>query len=302
MQSWCIRRVQGTFSRLANWGLCCPVVSAGRLARLSVVRPDLAREYDAARNTVSVNSVRDWSPNVVWWKCASCGASWQASVLFRMRSKDAFCPKCSQKGGRLPVPPKQSLAETHPQLASMWDQEANAAAGPLTPKDVTAASYAIAFWRNPISPNETFARSIAAFVQDQLPPTLQRRLRAASRLEYVNSLREKMDYPPLTIDISLLGSTSPTPNDPLDSASSEKAFEKLWEKTFNRKIRAIETCGIRDELAMLTLAKPNSRSDQKNVPPAPVVCAEDAVLSFLDWSFLDMEDVVPLEDTEEPKS
>ena len=60
---------------------------------LAEQRPDLAGEWDAARNGGPPGQLTCGSGVRAWWKCSQCGHSWQARVGDRA-AKGNGCPKC----------------------------------------------------------------------------------------------------------------------------------------------------------------------------------------------------------------
>ena len=132
-------------SRVSGCG--CPVC-AGRLVAagensLADVSPELARQWDAARNApLTPQQVTAGTRRKVWWKCAK-GHSWQASVASRVSQK-TDCPIC---GGKEVQRGFNDLASLYPALAGEWDAAKN---GALTPETVTPASNRKVWWRCPL--------------------------------------------------------------------------------------------------------------------------------------------------------
>lgn len=124
-------------------GRGCPYC-AGRLPwpgenDLASRRPDLAREWDQARNApLTPADVTAGSHRMVFWRCER-GHGWRASV--KSRAEGAGCPVCA---GRRVAPGENDLAAACPDLARQWDRVRNA---PLTPADVTPGSRRKVFWR-----------------------------------------------------------------------------------------------------------------------------------------------------------
>ena len=99
----------------------------GRLNSFADRFPELAREWDRARNgTTRPKDVSFGSKFSAWWICSRDPAHrWQAEVSERARGSG--CPVCA---GKAPVPPNarlgrlNSLAEKFPRLVAEWDQQA----------------------------------------------------------------------------------------------------------------------------------------------------------------------------------
>lgn len=84
-------------------------------------RPDLAREWDYEKNTLSIHNTTEYSKKKAWWKCDK-GHSWLAVVHSRSRQNGNGCPYC---GGRKAIPGETDLLTLAPQLAKEWDYEKN---------------------------------------------------------------------------------------------------------------------------------------------------------------------------------
>lgn len=92
-------------------------------------RADLLIDWDYDRNTISPESVTEYSNKYVYWKCHECGHQWSAKIC--NRSNGRSCPCCSR---RKVVQGKNDLATTHPELAKEWHPIKN---GKLTPQTVS---------------------------------------------------------------------------------------------------------------------------------------------------------------------
>ena len=119
-------------------GSGCPFCSGSLVSdtnRLSLIRPDLAREWDFDKNELTPFDVTVSSRKKAWWECSE-GHSWQAEIS--SRSKGNGCPFCS--GYRASDTNRLSLIR--PDLAREWDSDKNE----LTPFDVTVSSGRKAWW------------------------------------------------------------------------------------------------------------------------------------------------------------
>ena len=89
---------------------------------------DLIPEY------VSENSGRK-----VWWKCKTCGNSWEAVI--KSRTRGTGCPYCA---GKRPIIKKSDMSTLYPNIAAEADHEIN---GTQTPEQFTAYSSKILGWK-----------------------------------------------------------------------------------------------------------------------------------------------------------
>jgi hypothetical protein len=124
-------------------GTGCPFCAGKRASitnSLAALRPDLAAEWDSARNADSPENVVTGSNKTYWWICAADQLhQWRAQVAKRAKRGDG-CPYC---GGRR-VTPETSLAGQEPELAAEWHPTRNL---PLTPDRVTTGSSTRVWWR-----------------------------------------------------------------------------------------------------------------------------------------------------------
>lgn len=129
-------------SRTAGCG--CPVCAGRQLLPgendLASVCPELAKQWDAARNgNQRPQDVLPGTEKKVWWICER-GHHWRAAISMRTRSLSS-CPVCA---GKQVLPGFNDLASQKPALAAQWDAARN---GTLTPEQVTPASNRKAWWR-----------------------------------------------------------------------------------------------------------------------------------------------------------
>lgn len=101
--------------------------------------PDLLKEWDYEKNTVSPDKVSCGSNKKVWWKCQKCGNSWQAAPYTRIKLGSG-CPYCF---GRLPIKGKTDLASQKPELLKDWDYEKNE----ISPDDICCGSEKKVWWK-----------------------------------------------------------------------------------------------------------------------------------------------------------
>lgn len=120
----------------------CPYCS-GRYAVSGIndiltLNPELAKEWDFEKNTISPSQLKTGSNQKVWWKCSK-GHEWKAAVVHR--NQGSGCPYCANKKVLVGF---NDLETTNPSLISDWDYEKNY---PLTPKDVTEGSTKRVWWK-----------------------------------------------------------------------------------------------------------------------------------------------------------
>jgi hypothetical protein len=121
----------------------CPFCAGRKVSvtnNLTVVAPELARQWDEKRNRPL--RPRDFTPGSrrsVWWTCEQGpDHRWRARISERSRGRG--CPLC---GGRRPSS-TNSLAAAHPDIAREWHPTKN---GRLGPKDVTASAARVVWWQ-----------------------------------------------------------------------------------------------------------------------------------------------------------
>lgn len=124
-----------------NGGTGCPVcngkaVQAG-FNDLQTRNPQLAGEWDIAKNKQLPSQVTPYSTKKVWWLCEK-GHSWLAAISGR--STGNGCPVCS---GRKVLVGYNDLKTVNPKLADEWDYEKN----DFLPTQVTAHSNKKVWWK-----------------------------------------------------------------------------------------------------------------------------------------------------------
>lgn len=109
---------------------------------LSVVRPDLAQEWDDEGNgDLTPDMVLTGSDTRVMWKCKKCGYRWSTTVYERARAGHG-CPACA---GQRAIPGVNDLVTKRPDLAAEWDKEKNDLLG-LDPHQLMPGSGKKAWW------------------------------------------------------------------------------------------------------------------------------------------------------------
>lgn len=80
----------------------CPAC-AGKVVtdknRLSILYPDLIKEWDFTRNgNLIPNDISFGSGKTVWWVCSNCGNNWKTRICIRT-TRGSGCPKCNKSNG-----------------------------------------------------------------------------------------------------------------------------------------------------------------------------------------------------------
>jgi len=131
-------------------GVGCPFCSGRRATatnNLAVTHPDVAREYDVAKNAPTpASEVAPFSSRAVWWKCAAGpDHQWQATVTARTAQRTR-CPFCA--GRRVSV--TNSLAHVAPGIVAQWHPTKN---GDLGPVAQSATAWQSRWWRCAAGPD-----------------------------------------------------------------------------------------------------------------------------------------------------
>ncbi|UCV02711.1 zinc-ribbon domain-containing protein [Dechloromonas denitrificans] len=133
----------------------CPFCTRDRASpeyNLTTEFPDVGRSWHPTRNgDLQPIDLLPRSDRVVWWHCPA-GHEWDAPV--KKRTSGHGCPYCS----RHRITSETSLQTTHPELATEWDRKKN---GSLSPKDFSAGSDCIAWWRCASDPSHSWSARIA---------------------------------------------------------------------------------------------------------------------------------------------
>ena len=127
-------------------GARCPYCTGRRVQPgfndLASVHPELARQWDYAKNAPLVPAdISAGSGRSVWWRCEK-GHSWRA--LIRSRTAGCGCPVCA---GKQVIPGENDLASQFPQLAAQWHPDKN---GALRPENVSPNSNRKVWWLCPL--------------------------------------------------------------------------------------------------------------------------------------------------------
>ena len=116
----------------------CYGKKAGEDNNLSVKHPEVAREWNRIKNTLTPKQYTAGSNKRVWWKCPK-GHEWEARVASRTINQSG-CPQCS---GRK-IDKDNNLIINFPEIVKEWHPVKN---GDLTPMDVKAGSTKKVWWK-----------------------------------------------------------------------------------------------------------------------------------------------------------
>ena len=111
-----------------------------RLDYLEKTNPELIKEWDYDKNSVSPKDVTRSYRKDIWWKCDQ-GHSWRAKVTARTRINPTGCPYCS---GNIPIEGVNDFATMNPDLMLDWNFEKNTN---VDPRKITAHSGTYIDWK-----------------------------------------------------------------------------------------------------------------------------------------------------------
>lgn len=128
-------------SRARN-GNGCPFCSNKKIKEgendLVATNPELVKEWNYEKNTITPHMVTSGTNKKVWWICRE-GHEWEASI--RNRSIGRGCPYCS---GRRVISEVNDLATINPNLAKEWDYSKNTG---ISPKAISIKSNKKVYWK-----------------------------------------------------------------------------------------------------------------------------------------------------------
>ena len=102
--------------------------------------PSLMLEWNYEKNkNIDPHGFTSNSHKIVWWKCKTCGQSWQASIQNRV-AHNSGCPYCHNKRT---IPGINDLCTVYPDLAKEWNYQKN---GILKPSDFLPHSNKKVWW------------------------------------------------------------------------------------------------------------------------------------------------------------
>lgn len=97
----CGRSWQSIIRNRSEKGVGCAVCSGKACGTgindLETLFPWLIEEFDTHKNRIKPNEIAAHSGTKVWWKCSSCGKSWQTAVSNRTGNNQTGCPYCNSE-------------------------------------------------------------------------------------------------------------------------------------------------------------------------------------------------------------
>lgn len=129
-----------------NNGAGCPFCSGNKVLRgfndLETKRPDIAKQWHAAKNTLRPFEVTFGAATKVWWQCPDDSEHiWEASVNRRTGyGHEVGCPYC---GRQKVLEGNNDLATSHPEVVKLWHPTLN---GDLSPSSVLSGSNFKVWW------------------------------------------------------------------------------------------------------------------------------------------------------------
>lgn len=121
--------------------IICPICSNHRVLKgyndLATTNPELLKEWDFTKNTISPYEITAGAEKMIWWICPK-DHSYQSYAFNRKRG--VGCPICD---GKKVLIGYNDLATTNPKIAKEWDYEKN---GDLKPTDITEGSTTNVWW------------------------------------------------------------------------------------------------------------------------------------------------------------
>lgn len=116
---------------------CCNHVKIAGFNDFEAQYPELAKEWDYAKNEKIPSQYAAGSDSRVWWKCEK-GHSWKTAI--NVRTKGSRCPYCGNKKVLVGF---NDLFSVKPGLREEWDFEKNKG---LSPYEVTTGTTKKAWW------------------------------------------------------------------------------------------------------------------------------------------------------------
>ena len=120
----------------------CPFCSGNRVCphnSLSSTAPQVAMDWNTAKNPESPHDYTARSGHRAHWLCNKCGHGWQTSIVARVKHRSG-CPHCASTRQRRRLP---SVTASSSSIKLYWDSQRNAEQG-LDPDQITVGSKQIA--------------------------------------------------------------------------------------------------------------------------------------------------------------
>lgn len=111
-----------------NCPICSNQIVVKNINDLFTLKPELYDEWDFEKNSnLFPDTLSPSSTKKAWWKCKSCGKSWQTSI--HLRTIGHNCPVCGVKQNAInrlkTLASRNSLITNFPELVEEWDHEKN---------------------------------------------------------------------------------------------------------------------------------------------------------------------------------
>jgi rubrerythrin len=130
--------------------VCANLVIISGYNDLRTAHPEILKEWNFEKNSKGPEYYAPNTTRKVWWKCASCGNEWEASIANRTRkSNPSGCPNCAkEKGTALFRKTKlddgrNSLANKYPRLLVEWNYARNT----IDPMQITPGCKTKVWWK-----------------------------------------------------------------------------------------------------------------------------------------------------------
>ena len=120
-------------------GRRCPFCSGQKVCphnSLPSTAPQVAKDWDTARNLGSPHDYTARSGHQAHWLCNICGHGWQTSILNRVKYRTG-CPQCARLRQRRRLP---TVTASSSSMKQYWDLQRNAEQG-LDPDVITVGSH-----------------------------------------------------------------------------------------------------------------------------------------------------------------
>ena len=110
--------------------------------------PNIIKEFDVDKNIdVDPYQIAAYSSKKYWWKCSTCGNTWQTSAKHRFQGRG--CPQCANSNRKKlkknkAVSDEYNLSVCKPTIAKEWNYERNE---DIVPCSVSPMSHKKVWWR-----------------------------------------------------------------------------------------------------------------------------------------------------------
>ena len=123
-------------------GVGCPYCANKKVLKgyndLATCNPDIAKEWNYKKNTLSPSEILPQTNKKFWWTCSKCGKEWETSPNKRVGAKRG-CPFCAKQLVNKGV---NDFATKYPELLKEWDYNKNM----IRPEEITYGSHQNIWW------------------------------------------------------------------------------------------------------------------------------------------------------------